>query len=260
MNLQFPTAIENFFYSHCNDIKQLSKSFLQAHNLTYFFYMRVYKNNHCILVTTHPELSSYILRQQTAILPAYPKELLAPKFYHLIPYEAGLEIMRIISTRFNFYNPFSIIYPTENFYDIFCFGVDHSNPEAINYYFNHSLKFESFANACKKTLDKYFIKNDFLIELPAYMYNDNNHLFSLGQKQSKIYQQIKLDINGFPVDFTQREFECLQCLAQGNSAKQTAEKLAISTRTVESYLSSIRQKTFCRSKIELLSKISRAIG
>ncbi len=258
MDFGFPTAIEKILYSTSDDIKHLSKSFLQQHKLTYFFFMRVYKDNTCVLLSTHPDLCNHVLRQKTEVLPPYPKKFIGHKFYYLIPHNADLEIMRIVSERFNLYNPFSIIYPSDNFYEIFCFGVNHPNLEQISYYFNHVAEFEFFATECKKELAKYFIKNKFLIELPAYMYNDNSHLFSSNLKQKNAPQQVKFNINGFPISFTRREFDCLQYLIQGNSAKETAKQLLISPRTVENYLENIKQKTFSRTKIELFSKISQA--
>jgi DNA-binding CsgD family transcriptional regulator len=62
--------------------------------------------------------------------------------------------------------------------------------------------------------------------------------------------------NGRPVEITTREAECLYHLASGKSAKQTAASLNISKRTVEFHLNNIKDKAGCRTKLELLTKIS----
>ncbi len=69
-----------------------------------------------------------------------------------------------------------------------------------------------------------------------------------------------LYIKGKFVHVTQREREVIQLLTKGYSAKQTAGLLEISVRTVEAYLSNIRRKVGCRTKLAstVLTDICRA--
>lgn len=52
---------------------------------------------------------------------------------------------------------------------------------------------------------------------------------------------------------TSRERECLDLLLQGKTAKETASRLALSSRTVEFYLNNIKRKLKCSNKGELFS-------
>lgn len=52
---------------------------------------------------------------------------------------------------------------------------------------------------------------------------------------------------------TQRERDCVKCLCQGLSAKETAKVLGLSYRTVEVYYEKIKVKLGVRRKIEILS-------
>lgn len=52
---------------------------------------------------------------------------------------------------------------------------------------------------------------------------------------------------------TPREFECLQILSKGLSAKEMARLLNISSRTIENHIKNIKEKFDVRSTIELLS-------
>jgi DNA-binding CsgD family transcriptional regulator len=54
---------------------------------------------------------------------------------------------------------------------------------------------------------------------------------------------------------TRREEQCLILLIQGKSAKQVGRELKISHRTAESYLSSIKNKFGCRTRMEVFSKL-----
>lgn len=69
-------------------------------------------------------------------------------------------------------------------------------------------------------------------------------------------QPITLKCEDALVDLTEREVECLSHLLKGKSAKLTASLMNISVRTVEFHLNNIKLKAKCRTKLELLSKIS----
>ena len=54
---------------------------------------------------------------------------------------------------------------------------------------------------------------------------------------------------------TVREADCLLHFAQGKTIRGTAEALALSPRTVESYLNSMKHKLQCQSKSDFVQKI-----
>lgn len=66
-----------------------------------------------------------------------------------------------------------------------------------------------------------------------------------------------IKINDKVVYLTEREKQCLNYLIEGRSAKETAYYLKISTRTVETYLNNLRQKTNCRTKIKLIGTLQQ---
>jgi DNA-binding CsgD family transcriptional regulator len=53
---------------------------------------------------------------------------------------------------------------------------------------------------------------------------------------------------------SKRESECLHYLVQGKTAKQTAQILSISHRTVETYIENLKLKLKCKNKAELMVK------
>ena len=60
-------------------------------------------------------------------------------------------------------------------------------------------------------------------------------------------------INNFYL--SKREMECIKYLAQGYTAKMTAQELHISFRTVEYYIETAKHKLNVHSKSELLEKV-----
>lgn len=61
-----------------------------------------------------------------------------------------------------------------------------------------------------------------------------------------------LDANYNPANLSKRELECVFLQLRGYSAKQTAELLGLSKRTVEYYTDNIKAKLGCINKTELL--------
>lgn len=53
---------------------------------------------------------------------------------------------------------------------------------------------------------------------------------------------------------TKRECECVFLLIRGKTAKEIADLLSLSKRTIESYIENIKNKMHCQSKAELLVK------
>jgi DNA-binding CsgD family transcriptional regulator len=54
------------------------------------------------------------------------------------------------------------------------------------------------------------------------------------------------------IKFSKKELQCLRYLLEGKTAKETAEVLHLSPRTVEAYLLNIKHKTLCYTKAELI--------
>ncbi len=286
MNIHHPRAVERTLYTYFDDVKTLSKTFLETHNLAYFSHMRCFKNAISSHASTNPATTVYLLENGGPFLPPFLQSndanAVKDKFYYLVQPSPRLKIMQPASAYFQLFQPIMIVYRHIDFYEIFTFSVSHQEPEQINYYLNHMADFEEFIKHYRENAVKILKDKSQQIEFPDHMYNGNAHLFlpeplskspdlivskddigstaKVSVNSSRASQGVSLIIDGVSVALTKREADCLRTLIQGNSAKETAEKFGISPRTIEGYLNSIKQKTFCRSKLELLSKISRAFN
>lgn len=83
-----------------------------------------------------------------------------------------------------------------------------------------------------------------------------NILFNL-RKHDEKYQipylkSYKIGVFDNPYDLSARELECLFCVLRGMTAKRVAEILQLSKRTVEFYISNIKNKFGSLTKSELL--------
>ncbi len=59
------------------------------------------------------------------------------------------------------------------------------------------------------------------------------------------------------VYFTQREADCMMQMLNGKTMSEAGETLQLSPRTVEYYLSKVKQKLKCRKKREMINLVSK---
>lgn len=78
------------------------------------------------------------------------------------------------------------------------------------------------------------------------------------QDQPEKEQSITLKISGKGISVTSREKEVIECLKLGYTAKQTANLLNISHRTVEVHLDNLKKKSNLTSKLALIAQVREA--
>jgi DNA-binding CsgD family transcriptional regulator len=57
--------------------------------------------------------------------------------------------------------------------------------------------------------------------------------------------------------YSKREIDVLSYVVEGKSARQIGGLLALSTRTIENYIANIKQKSSCKTKVDLVFKFSK---
>jgi DNA-binding CsgD family transcriptional regulator len=60
--------------------------------------------------------------------------------------------------------------------------------------------------------------------------------------------------------FSLREKQCLEDIVSGKSSRESAERLGLSRRTVESYIENIKNKLNCKNKSELIIKYYESLN
>lgn len=87
------------------------------------------------------------------------------------------------------------------------------------------------------------------VEIPNFKFSQmqKNHFISSSKQASYMI----IDENDALL--TPREAECLYFLLKGKSAKETAELMTISSRTVEQHLDSLKDKFNCNTKLQLIA-------
>jgi DNA-binding CsgD family transcriptional regulator len=250
--------------AHQNDVVSICKEFLNKHNISFFSYLFCHNDGSCHILSTHPELYQYLFKHEFALTPKIQSDLLTKtKIYLNVPEQGNYEsVMDNVAIQFRLYNPFDIIIRSENFYEMFCYGINYYDNTKANYYLNNLAELENFALMFKEKASAIIKKLKMApVILSNNMLESIKDLFITCQPVEEIIikprnqNKYPLAIKNKIISITSREYICLKNLLNGKTAKETAQEMNISYRTVESYLENIKEKTHSRNKIDLVSKI-----
>jgi len=122
-----------------------------------------------------------------------------------------------------------------NIQDIDIYGLRYCIEQLFNYILQKG--YSESDNSDGKHRYKFRVE----ISLPIQIHGKKFYIYS---KQGKIM-------------LSRREIECLQCLLDGLTAKDTAKLLFLSKRTVETYIANIKYKLDCRKKGEIFKLFYR---
>lgn len=155
----------------------------------------------------------------------------------------------------NIWNIYTKYERNEDTAEVWFFATDRENTGMINFYINHADILASFMQYFKeKAAHLLTIKNrEILIATELKIHNTNT-----AEEQQFINEFTKkIKHSRVPVmcGFTPREIECVQHVITGKSAKETAQLLNLSPRTVEQHLSNIKRKAGCKKTSQLLKMI-----
>ncbi len=254
--------------SHAKDIAQICKPLFELLNIHGFTFQRMYRDgsrlyfsscetwienfydNNYFLASSFQKFSQL---QTFNLWKHWPKE--DKSFYKL---------MADAKENFNYENGLVIIRSHDGYMDAFTLR-GYLNDESVN------SRYLSEFNPIEKFIDYFYvaaadlIANSFekKISIPESVVKPLYKTTPLGKhdiKLQKFFSSLKPEkilINNGTKNFflTKRESECLGLLARGQSAKETGRSLGISSRTVESYLDSIKTKLSCTSRSQIFDLV-----
>jgi DNA-binding CsgD family transcriptional regulator len=200
--------------------------------------------------------------------PDIPPHLLNKKFYFLgLSDKIDMKYDQAIYDYRNYFGmdyPFFIVERYQQYSDIFIFGSIINNSQIINFYLNNTDILENFKLYFKEKAQKLFKEaNKNKIFVPEQMRQNFRGLNAKEATKQTISRQ-RFNINRYMfegeyknISLTKREIECLKYLVLGYTAKETANKLNISPKTVESYLYDSKTKLRCYKKSQVIDIIMK---
>lgn len=262
----------NITFTSCDKIAHICKPFFDATGLTYFNFVRIYKNNKRISLSNNKAWMKFVFstREKYKLF----DELLLYKhrnyvIWDLVPEIYNDELMLCANKQFNIAHGVTFIARQEGFIEFFYFGTLRENYNMNHYYVNNKDIFKAFILFFKDKAHEIIIEAESEL-IPS---TSNGSIYNKTLEGDQLLADID-DINRRKLFFDMchinrfylggsfkhiylslREAECITFLLDGFSPKEIALRMHISDRTVEKHIDSVKRKTKCSFRNELLNKL-----
>ena len=238
-------------------IKNHCYNFFKLHQISLFCFYRIYDDGTCILLSSDNASLEYVFNNKIHLIPHIQDAPLKEKFWYIIPPNSIYQkLLFDFKEMFDCKIIFDFIECYENFYEVTYFGSYCEAEIASAYFMNFKEEFEKFSHYFKqeyKTLISYCEHKKII--LPHEMLPNISRLKSdIPLSYPSSFHNLMHLNNG---KLSPREMECVHHLSLGHTAKETAQSLNLSNRTVEFYLANIKNKLKCTRKSEIISLLSR---
>lgn len=246
---------------HARDITDLCRP-LHHLDISYFSHVHIDNKNRFSALCSNPDFTEHYIRS---------------KYYNADIHMASMDQFN----NFVIWDTIERSGQTEKMgIEALTFGIDHtftiieSNEHGKDYYhFSTHLPCKSFNQVYLRNFD---LLNQFIayfkdkVSEEKILSSAYDHVFTIDGnaegyiiKNEDVFTNLEEKRKGFITSlnsannfvFTKRENECLYFTVRGKTAKQIAQILGVSYRTIEEYLSNIKIKMRVSSKAELIEKI-----
>jgi DNA-binding CsgD family transcriptional regulator len=231
--------IQKPFYNYNEAIAKLNEPFISQANVRLIGFSRMFVNRERILICTERDWCiDFHTNRQLYKIGLYEKPIdQLPSSFNMwdhLPY-APPEIYLHTRKAFGLAHGLTIVQNHGDHCDTFVFVTSPGNTGVNNFYLNQKEQFVSFVQNFYQELDKDI----------QFLYA---HRFSL-PLEFRPKPDLRLTI-------TPRQKTCVQLLIHGLSAKEIAEKLLLSPRTVETHVDELRKKFNAKNRVELIYRLT----
>lgn len=247
----------HYFSTSCPSINELCQSLFTRFKIQIFVYGKYYSDGHSILLSNSKEWLEYHLAKGYLVPAPIPLYLLEKKeAYNIICSHGSFQKAKYdLVQRFNSDQAIDFIFKGQDFYEVLCFSFRADDLEALNTIVNYrdELKELAFIFKSKAAQLLYAAENNKILIPPKMMGIDFSKAFtqiSVCEGMSKAQYQLKQLYNK---NFSPRQIDVLLQTIRGKSAKEIAIQLGLSSRTIEHYLVTIKNKIGVSSKSELIA-------
>lgn len=235
-------------------VANIAKDLFDATDLDFFSYGRNYNDGSIVTLQSDLRALEHMFEKRQKLCGFYLPD---GKYF----WENAVSREQILQHRsLGYQQGYLILRQAAEYKEIICFAAKSPNMNIMNLFLNHANRLENFTLYFKDVAaglieeaskDRILIPNSMKVsdlgdtceqeekrELPSYKLKK----FNLASKEGEI-------------SLSKREFECLQHQVLGLTADQSADKLGLSRKSVEAYLSVVRSKFKVKTRSELMNKI-----
>lgn len=239
MSIQVPPDHPIFLLK--NKTQEVSQQFLTTFGFNYFQYLRCFADGSISGLTNNTGLVEYIQQVENApvVFSSFEKEHENAHSYWVLWDEMMPTVpVQIAREKFNIRNGLTLVRRSKHYYDMIAVGLPTEQANPGSFYLNKFKAIEQFIfEFDKDNKDLIDVMNKNPIALPK-TYRDVNYE-NICLTKGKVRVSGKSGITYL----TTQELSCLRGFFQGGTYKSIGQMLEISPRTVETYLSRIKERT-----------------
>lgn len=250
-------------FTSCKDIKEICEPMFHYFNITYFAHTIYYFKTNQItnLITDGDVAKEWIIKQFSMPASNQTTKVLKTGFY-LAEFMGNLypeQYRNNMREKFNIDYILLFIESYDDHYEFFTFGTMPENYQIINQYFNNIDILINFISYYKDKAKKLINKaNNSLVELIPRANirareQDHDIKYEIPPVLKNFIRINELKIDNQKICITKRESDCLFHLSTGKSIKACANIMNLSSRTVESYLDTLKSKCGVNNKQDLIN-------
>jgi len=222
-------------------INEISQPFLKQHGLSYFQYLRCYADGSVSLLHNTNSLLLHFIEMNFPIFSSYKLEHQNLHSYYFL-WDEELPYFPVYLARkyHNIHHGITFVRRTKNYYDMIAFGMPEERSNAASYYITRLKAMEEFINQFDfRNKDLLITMEQNPIALPDIQRDKNYQELCLHGLQNRLYVTGKFGATYI----TPQELSCLKLLLQGYSYKEAGLQLALSPRTIETYILRVKART-----------------
>ncbi len=249
-----------------SDITDICEPLQRHFNITYFRYMRNYDAGQQVSLCNNAQWSDFFyLEKEYYRISHFEKQPSQYQTGYVLwdMFKNDSRILQEGSTRFQIDNGVTLIERQHDSTEFFHFGTTTENTAIVNTYLNNIDLFKQFTRYFKEKaaliIKQAEAKKIVLPIAPEIRKQPIDAALRFNQAKTDAFmseisiKQYRLEGKLKGVTLSEREFECTKHLVKGKTAKNIAEELKLSPRTVEGYINKIKIKTDCHTRSALIS-------
>ncbi len=251
---------------NCEKAREISADFLKNFNLSGMTYYRIFNNNKLFRFCSSERITKIFFEKQLYNENNYDYSLLKERVsrcaYSLDVGEQKPDMPKATHS-INIWNSCGIFKKYKNFIDILYVGGDPHNYSLFNLVYNDKHLLNHFFIYVKSHAIPLIQNENVLISRTEKVLNHEiEEVTKIKELKKNYIERTKIDryfinIKGKDIPLSNREYHCLRMSLSGKSYKEIALELALSPRTVESYINICKVKINVDSKIELANLLKK---
>ena len=227
----------------CQDVSDIILPCLKPHGVTVFNYYRIYFDRRVIRLSTDAAWTKHYFQKGYLEKLTLPDSYLTNKInYYIWMIDDCHEMLLDAALNFNTSNGITIAEINKDYIEYFCFASTKDNSRIINtFYLNNLEALRDYSYLFKDKASKIIQES---LKSPIVLSNLNVCKANLKPENSS--RRL----------LSNRQRSCANFLLEGYTCKMISEKLNLSPRTIEFYISNLKKKLSCHNKAELILKLN----